>query len=131
MHVHKTKVTRPRPRRYIFKTETRPRRSIFPNSRDRDVQHSRPRRDETFQKTSRDHLETETFKTETTSLQNDDTNVTNQAVFVHSDVWEEVDEEMIWEIHRVCVVRDMRELLVSTTFVDNIWNNDMYYTITL
>ena len=27
MHVHKTKVTRPR--RYIFKTETRPRRSIF------------------------------------------------------------------------------------------------------
>ena len=27
MHVHKTKVTRPRPRRYIFKTETRPRRS--------------------------------------------------------------------------------------------------------
>jgi len=23
MHVHKTKVTRPRPRRYIFKTETR------------------------------------------------------------------------------------------------------------
>ena len=39
MHVHKTKVTRPR--RYIFKTETRPRRSTF---------------------------ETETFKTETTSL---------------------------------------------------------------
>ena len=26
MDVHKTKVTRPRPRRYIFKTETRPRR---------------------------------------------------------------------------------------------------------
>ena len=46
-HVHKTKVTRPRPRRYIFKTETRPRRS---------------------KKTSRDHLETETFKTKTTSL---------------------------------------------------------------
>ena len=29
---------------------------------------SRPKRDETFQKTSRDRLETETFKTETTSL---------------------------------------------------------------
>jgi len=35
----------------IFKTETRPRRSIFPNSRDRDVQTSRPRR-------SRKRLET-------------------------------------------------------------------------
>ena len=29
MDVHKTKVTRPKPRSYIFKTETRPRRSIF------------------------------------------------------------------------------------------------------
>ena len=29
MDVHKTKVTRPRPRRYIGKTETRPRRSTF------------------------------------------------------------------------------------------------------
>ena len=49
------KVTRPRPRRYIFKTETRlrrwtlktetrPRRSIFPNSRDRDETETRPRR---------------------------------------------------------------------------------------
>ena len=35
---------------------------------DRDVQPSRPRRDEPFRKTSRDCLETETFKTETTSL---------------------------------------------------------------
>ena len=43
MDVHKTKVTRPRPRRYIFKTES-------------------------FQKASRDRLETEMFKTETTSL---------------------------------------------------------------
>ena len=34
-----------RPRRWTLKTETRPRRSIFPNSRDRDVQPSRPRRD--------------------------------------------------------------------------------------
>ena len=57
MHVHKIKVTRPRPRRYIFKTET------FDFSK-----LSRPRRDETFQKTSRDRLETETFKTEATSL---------------------------------------------------------------
>ena len=83
MHVHKTKVTRPR--RYIFKTEMRPRCSIFLNSRDRDetetfhffklsrlrrdrdVKPSRPRRDvqraETFQKTSRDRLETETQET--------------------------------------------------------------------
>ena len=43
------------------KTETRPRRSIF-------CKLSRPRRDETLQKTSPDRLETETFKTETTSL---------------------------------------------------------------
>ena len=35
MHVHKTKVRRPRPRRYIFKTETRSRPSILPNSWDR------------------------------------------------------------------------------------------------
>ena len=63
MHVHKTKVTRP-------KTETRPRCSIFPNSRDRDETETfnLQDRDETFQKTSQDCLETETFKTETTSL---------------------------------------------------------------
>ena len=74
--VHKTKVMRPTPRRYIFKTETRPRNvkssilktemrlrhSIFRNFRDRDET-------ETFQKTFQDRLETETFKTETTSLQ--------------------------------------------------------------
>ena len=58
MHVHKTKVTRPRPRRYIFKTETRPRRSTLKTETRRDVP----------KKTSRDRLETETFKTETTSL---------------------------------------------------------------
>jgi len=34
------------PRHYIFKTETRPRHSIFPNSRDRHVHPSRPRRDQ-------------------------------------------------------------------------------------
>jgi len=72
MHVHKTKVTRPRQRRYIFKTETRPRRSIFPNSRDRDETETfnLQDRDETrrSKKMSRDRLETETFKTETTSL---------------------------------------------------------------
>ena len=54
MHVHKTKVKRPRPRRYIFKTETRPRRSTFKTETRRDVPKKR--------------LETETFKTETTSL---------------------------------------------------------------
>ena len=40
MDVHKTKATRPRPRRYIFKTETRPRRSKkrleAPRDRDQD-----------------------------------------------------------------------------------------------
>ena len=47
MDVHKTNVSHESrdPRRYIFKTETRPTRSIFPNSRDWDVQPSRPRRD--------------------------------------------------------------------------------------
>ena len=50
MHVHKTKVTRPRPRRYIFKTETRPRHSTFKTEARRDVPKkrletaSRPRR---------------------------------------------------------------------------------------
>ena len=46
MHIHKTKVTRPRPRRYIFKTETRPRRSTFKTETRRDVPKnvSRPRR---------------------------------------------------------------------------------------
>jgi len=50
----------------------RPRRSISPNSQDRDETETfnLQDRDETerFQKTSRDRLETETFKTETTSL---------------------------------------------------------------
>jgi len=52
MHVHKTKVTRPRPRRWTLKTETRPRRSIFPNSRDKDETETfnLQDRDETFQK---------------------------------------------------------------------------------
>ena len=59
MNVHKTiKVTRPRPRRYIFKTETRPRRSTFKTETTRDVPKN----------VSRPRLETETFKTETTSL---------------------------------------------------------------
>jgi len=86
MHVHKTKVTRPRPRRYIFKTETRPRRwtlktetrprrSIFPNSRDRHETFNLQDRDETRRFKKR--LETETFKTETTSL----------AVSVRPDQW--------------------------------------------
>ena len=46
MDVHKTTVTRPRPRRYIFKTETRPRRSTLKTE-------TRPRRRRS------------TFKTET------------------------------------------------------------------
>ena len=76
MHLHKTKVTRPRPRRYIFKTEMRPRRwtlktemrprrSIFSNSRDRDVEPSRPRRD-------RDVRFFQTLETETFNLQDRD-----------------------------------------------------------
>ena len=52
----------------------RPRRSIFPNSRDRDETETFNLQDrvekETFQKTSQDRLETETFKTETRSLKN-------------------------------------------------------------
>ena len=85
------KVTKPRDRDVI---SSRPRRDrdVQPSRprRDRDVEPSRPRRDrdvrfcqtlktetrprrstfktKTFQKTSRDRLETETFKTETTSL---------------------------------------------------------------
>ena len=50
-----------RPRSWTLKTETRPRCSIFPNSRDWDETRC-------SKKTSRDRLETETFKTETTSL---------------------------------------------------------------
>ena len=91
---HKTET---RPRGSTFKTKMRPRRSIFPTlktetsrdvqpskpRRDQDVEPSRPRRDRDVQffqtletetrpkrskKTSRDRLQTETFKTETTSL---------------------------------------------------------------
>ena len=52
MDVHKTKVTRPRPRRCIFKTEMRLRRWTL----------------KTETRCSKKRLETETFKTETTSL---------------------------------------------------------------
>ena len=57
----------PRPRRYIFKTETRTRRSIFQTLETemrRDVQPSRPRQDRDVPK----NFETETLKTKTTSL---------------------------------------------------------------
>ena len=50
MDVHKTKVTRPRPRRYIFKTEMFDFSKLCRPRRDRDVQPSRPGREETFQK---------------------------------------------------------------------------------
>ena len=56
MVVHKTKVTRPRPRRYIFKTKTRPRRSTFKTETRRDVPKnvSRPSRDRDVQ--DRDYI---------------------------------------------------------------------------
>ena len=61
-----------RPRRDRDVEPSRPRRSVFPNSRDRDETETfnLQDRDETrrSKKTSRDRLETEMFKTETTSL---------------------------------------------------------------
>ena len=77
LHVHKTKVTRPR--RYIFKTKTRPRLWTLKTRRDRDRDvrffqtletetFNLQDRDETWRDVPKKRLESETFKTETTSL---------------------------------------------------------------